>query len=232
VALTESESYVYNDAPPGPSIVRASVNEPNARKGEAHDLAWASMAGGVEAVWTCGRGKVDHVCKVLDASPALDVLPGPPPLALVSAPGEYGALSSSDGGVYVAGEIYMPTFGGVLRYTHDAGDDRWEAVPGSFQPAEENGPGSGIPRNTEDKDWGEPAPGDRRVFTTPAAGEMVQFKINAVTKDLQENEMFGPDPAALPILPPGWNGGFQAYPQGGFYGNGIAYVEIGTEKSS
>lgn len=169
--------------------------------------------GQIFTVWTAGYGNTDHVCKMFD----------------VTAPGDeadlraqWFSISSSDGGVAIGNDVYIPTFAGVVRYVFLPGPPaRFRAVPGSYRSTEEV-PDSGTIYITEhiDKAF---LPGSQepdRLLTATALGDFEEFPI-----DVQSRNPKIPKRWLLSVgkLPPVAT--WQAWPNGPHYGNDVAFYE-------
>ena len=173
----------------------------------------------VSSVWTAVDARTDHICKVMDVST------NDHPVELVD---EYYGISSCDGAVAIPPcDVYLPTFGGVVRYSGPADPPyTFQAVPDSYMPAEVP-LGSGNVRATEHIDIGRVADVDR-LFTASNKGDFMEFQIHALTGNPLEPLLFEPDQDALQTM--GWVHYHPPYIETAtFYGNDVVFLEVGQE---
>ncbi len=175
----------------------------------------------VSSVWTAVDARTDHICKVMDVST------NDHPVELVD---EYFGISSCDGAVAIPPcDIYLPTFGGVVRYSGPADPPyAFQAVPDSYMPAEVP-LGSGDVRATEHIEIGhmplEPFP--YRLFTASNKGDFMEFEIDAAGNP-RPPRLFQPDQDALQAM--GWVHYHPPYIETAtFYGNDVVFLEVGQE---
>ena len=160
-----------------------------------------------KSLWTGVDQLSDYIHKVVDVS-SNTALP------LVD---EYFGISTSDGAVAIGTNIYTPTWGGVVRYELLPGLV-WQAVPSSYKPAEVP-PDSGNLSITEHIDTGM-VDGVHRLFTTPATGDLMEFKIDGAGNPQFPARYF----VDATLLPTAWNYGIP----GPFFDNDVAFVSLGS----
>ncbi len=174
----------------------------------------------VPSVWTAVENRTDHVCKVMDVST------NDHPVQLID---EYFGISSCDGAVAIPPcDVYLPTFGGVVRYSGTVDPPYvFQAVPDSYMPAEYP-LGSGNVEHTEHIEIGymplEPEP--YRLYTASNKGDFMEFEIDHITGNPLEPLPFVPNEVDLRNM--GWSDFYLPHP-GGYYGNDVVFLDLGSE---
>jgi hypothetical protein len=163
-----------------------------------------------KTLWSATDGYVDYVCKVLDVTASPTTIP------VVD---EYFALLNCDGGVMIGTDVYLPTWNGLVRHRWIASESRWEVVPSSYRPAEVP-PDSGAVFSTEHAEAGF-VNSMHRVFIAPGLGQLLEFEIPTTSPDPDFPRLFNP------VISPSWPTGWHGYPDGAYYSNDVAFVDLG-----
>ncbi|MCK6445429.1 MAG: hypothetical protein L6Q99_03475 [Planctomycetes bacterium] len=193
-------------------------------------------------IWVATHSAVDHVCKVFDVhtivhldnnnQPTMD-----PPTRMM----EFYNMSSSDGGVLIGDttstNVYLPTFGGVVRYSLDPTDVRFKAELTSFVSAEVND-NDGEVDATEHIDLVTvplpPLERPNRLVTASRRGDFMEFKIDDGDKNPTRPRRVKPiDNFAWGYT---WNYDLGQMGQTisnpltviGYYGNDVAFLDLGA----
>lgn len=161
------------------------------------------------------KGATDHHLKIFDVTTNAN------PVTLFD---EQYSMASSDGGVAIPEDwnVYLPTFGGVVRFTSPAQDGTdWEVVPDSHQAAEETVGANNVQRNTEHIDIARFAVAQEdRILTAAGSSELASYDINSVTGDHSAPEWAEPISTLMPAnwIPP--------YSGTDYYANDVAFVDL------
>ena len=186
--------------------------------GNGYEAAGAALRRPMDTVWTALAGNVDAAHKVID------VTTDEQPLRKVDA---FFNLLSSDGGVALGDHVYLPYWGGVVRYARDPDDPGvWWPVPESYQPAMYTGSlGQTVVSNTESIDLAQ-ADGVDRLLTDCAHGGFLDYPIESTSGNPQAPTFFAPDASALNSAT-GWD-----YPNGSYYSNDLAFLDLDPSEAS
>ena len=153
--------------------------------------AWNDPA--LEAVWTLTLGTVDCVTKVIDVTDNGD------PVDVVS---EIYSLSASDGAVMIGTDVYLPTFGGVVRYEliGSVSAPVWRADQDSYQAAEtDDGKGDIVPtENIDVGSFGDPTSIDYLFMPCQPSG-FDMYQIDSGEPQTPDRFSFDSE-----LLPEGW----------------------------
>ncbi len=150
-------------------------SEPVGNGGNHDFLLTEPTAAQAGTAWTAVIGQVDHIGKVFDMTSGANDQP-----LLVD---EYFMLYGSDGGVALPPDaIYLPSWGGVIRYKLING--QWRPQAYAYQPAEEAN-NLGNVAVTEHIVLGTDMAfaGDHRLFTADGTGGFGEYPIDPATKN-------------------------------------------------
>jgi hypothetical protein len=211
-ALTQEDAHILDTSGVNPHV--QTQLEPFGVGCRRDMLQIAMPSPTTKTLWTAVDGIADHIAKVVD------VTSHPPIVPLID---EYYAMLVSDGAVMLGTDVYLPTWGGMVRFhLVSTSPPRWQAVPDSFQPAEET-TNKGIVYQTEHIDTGNVG-GTDHLFAPTGTGDLLVFPIDA-GKDPLPPELVTVDTGVSGWPNPSWF----PYPAVNFYSNDGAYFSLGGQ---